>query len=75
MVFLQSYRVGTTRTTRIYKTYGEKAIEVLSQNPYQLAKDIRGIGFISANTIASNLGIAKNSFIRAKAGTVHVHLR
>ena len=74
MVFLQSHGVGTTRATRIYKTYGEKAIEVVSQNPYQLAKDIRGIGFISADTIAANLGIAKDSLVRAKAGIAHVLL-
>jgi exodeoxyribonuclease V alpha subunit len=74
MVFLQSHGVGTTRATRIYKTYGEKAIEIVSQNPYQLAKDIRGIGFISADTIAGNLGIAKNSLVRARAGIAHVLL-
>jgi exodeoxyribonuclease V alpha subunit len=62
------------RATRIYKTYGEKAIEVVSENPYQLAKDIIGIGFISADTIAGNLGIAKNSLVRARAGVAHVLL-
>jgi exodeoxyribonuclease V alpha subunit len=74
MVFLQSHGVGTTRATRIYKTYGEKAIEVVSQNPYQLAKDIKGIGFVSADMIAGNLGIAKDSLVRARAGVAHVLL-
>lgn len=74
MVFLQSHGFGTTRATRIYKTYGDKAIEIVSNNPYQLAKDIRGIGFISADTIARNLGIDKNSLIRAKAGVTHALL-
>ena len=74
MVFLQSHGVGTTRATRIYKTYGDKAIEIVSKNPYQLAKDIRGIGFISADTIAGNLGIAKDSLDRARAGVSHVLL-
>lgn len=74
MVFLQSHGVGTTRATRIYKTYGDKAIEIVSNNPYQLAKDIRGIGFISADTIARNLGIDQNSLIRAKAGLTHTLL-
>lgn len=74
MVFLQSHGVGTTRATRIYKTYGDRAIEIVSNNPYQLAKDIRGIGFISADTIACNLGIDKNSLIRAKAGLTHILL-
>jgi len=74
MIFLQSHGVGTTRATRIYKTYGEKAIEIVSKNPYQLAKDIRGIGFVSADAIAGNLGIAKNSLVRARAGVAHVLL-
>jgi exodeoxyribonuclease V alpha subunit len=68
MIFLQSHGVGTTRATRIFKTYGEEAIAIVSKDPYQLAKDIRGIGFVSADTIASNLGIAKDSLIRARAG-------
>jgi exodeoxyribonuclease V alpha subunit len=74
MVFLQSHVVGTTSASRIYKTYREKAIEIVSQNPYQLAKDIRGIGFISADNIAGNLGIAKNSLVQARAGIAHVLL-
>jgi len=74
MVFLQSHGVGTTRATRIFKTYGKDAIAIVSKNPYQLAKDISGIGFISADTIAGNLGIAKDSLIRARAGLSHVLL-
>ena len=72
MIFLQSHGVGTARATRIFKTYGEDAISIVSRNPYQLAKDIRGIGFISADTIANNLGIEKNSLIRARAGLSHL---
>lgn len=68
MIFLQSHGVGTTKATRIFKTYGEEAIAIVSKDPYQLAKDIRGIGFVSADTIAPNLGIAKDSLIRARAG-------
>lgn len=74
MIFLQSHGIGTTRATRIFKTYGEDAIAIVSKNPYQLAKDIRGIGFISADTIANNLGIAKDSLIRARAGLSHILL-
>ena len=72
MVFLQSHGISTVRATRIYKTYGDKAIEIVSNNPYKLAHDIRGIGFLSADTIAGNLGIAKDSLIRARAGVHHV---
>lgn len=74
VIFLQSHGVGTTRATRIFKTYGEDAISIVSRNPYQLAKDIRGIGFISADTIANNLGIEKNSLIRARAGLSYLLL-
>ena len=74
MIFLQSHGVGTTRATRIFKTYGGEAISIVSKDPYQLAKDIRGIGFVSADTIASNLGIAKDSLIRARAGLSHALL-
>ncbi len=74
MVFLQSHGVGTARATRIYKTYGEEAIKIVSENPYRLAKDIRGIGFISSDQIARNLGIAADSIIRARAGINHILL-
>lgn len=45
MVFLQSNGVCTTRVTRVYKTYGDQSIAFVKDNPYRLAKDIRGIGF------------------------------
>lgn len=72
MVFLQSHGVSTTKAVRIYKTYGGKAIEIVQQNPYQLARDINGIGFKSADIIAGHLGIEKNSLIRARAGLSYV---
>ncbi|MDA0967687.1 MAG: ATP-dependent RecD-like DNA helicase [Proteobacteria bacterium] len=74
MIFLQSHGVGTTRATRIFKTYGDESIKIVSENPYVLARDIRGIGFISADTIAQNLGIEHDSLIRAQAGINHTLL-
>jgi exodeoxyribonuclease V alpha subunit len=71
MVFLQSYGVGTSRAVRIYKTYGNEAIALVSENPYRLALDIHGIGFKTADTIAQKLGIAPDSLIRAQAGVRH----
>lgn len=68
MVFLQSHGVSTAKATRIYKTYGEDAIQIVSENPYRLAKDIHGIGFLSADKIAMKLGIEECSCIRARAG-------
>lgn len=68
MVFLQSHGVSTARSVRIYKTYGQEAIARVSANPYQLARDVHGIGFKSADKIAGNLGVAKDSIQRARAG-------
>jgi len=72
MVFLQSHGVGTSRSVRIYKTYGEEAIKKVRENPYRLALDIHGIGFKTADTLAQKLGIAPDSLIRAQAGVRHV---
>jgi exodeoxyribonuclease V alpha subunit len=74
MLFLHSHGVSTGRAVRIYKTYGEKAIEKVREDPYTLAKDIHGIGFATADQIAQSVGIPKNSQSRAKAGIDHVLL-
>jgi exodeoxyribonuclease V alpha subunit len=68
MIFLHSHGVGTSRAVRIYKTYGNDAVQVMSENPYRLAKDIRGIGFKTADAIAIKLGIEKTAMIRVRAG-------
>ena len=51
---------------RIYKTYGADAIQVISEDPYRLARDIRGIGFKTADALAMKLGIDKTAMIRAR---------
>ena len=71
MVFLHSNGVSTSRAVRIYKTYGEAAIETVRANPYVLARDIHGIGFKTADTIARKMGIPPDSIIRARAGILH----
>lgn len=68
MVFLHSHGVGTARAVRIFKTYGTDAVQVMSENPYRLARDIRGIGFRTADMIAEKLGIEKTAMIRVRAG-------
>src|SRR4249920_563742 len=68
MVFLHSNGVGTARAVRIFKTYGADAVQVMTENPYRLAQDIRGIGFKSADAIAMKLGIEKTAMIRLRAG-------
>jgi exodeoxyribonuclease V alpha subunit len=74
MLFLHSHGVSTGRAVRIYKTYGEQAIEKVRENPYTLAKDIHGIGFTTADQIAQSVGMPKDSQNRAKAGIDHVLL-
>src|SRR5678816_4076871 len=68
MIFLHSHGVGTARAVRIYKTYGADAVQVMTENPYRLARDIRGIGFKTADAIAMKLGIEKRAVIRVRAG-------
>ncbi len=72
MLFLQGHGVSTTYAVKIYKQYGDAAIEVVTENPYQLAIDVYGIGFVTADAIARNLGIAPASEFRYRAGTLHV---
>ncbi|MEJ2108332.1 MAG: ATP-dependent RecD-like DNA helicase [Acidobacteriota bacterium] len=74
MLFLQSHGVSATRAHRIYKTYGSDAVPLIMENPYRLASDIRGIGFKSADLIASRLGVDKVSMVRARAGISYVLL-
>ena len=68
MVFLHSHGVGTARAVRIFKTYGADAVQIMTENPYRLARDIRGIGFKTADAIAMKLGIEKTAMIRVRAG-------
>src|SRR6202163_4035111 len=68
MVFLHSHGVGTARAVRIYKTYGADSVQITSENPYRLARDIRGIGFKTADAIADRLGIEETVMIRVSAG-------
>ena len=71
MMFLHGHGVGTSRAVRIFKTYGADAVQVMSENPYRLARDIRGIGFKTADAIAMRIGIGKTAMIRIRAGVAH----
>ncbi len=72
MIFLQSHNVSTNFAVKIYKTYEDRAISVVRENPYQLAEDIYGIGFKTADTIADNLGIEKEAPSRLMSGIQYV---
>jgi exodeoxyribonuclease V alpha subunit len=72
MVFLQSNGIGTARAVRIWKTYGDKALELVRANPYRLASDIWGIGFQTADELAQRIGIDRQSPQRAQAALRYV---
>ena len=71
MVFLHSHGVSTHFAAKIFERYGDDAIRVVRTNPYQLAIDIRGVGFLTADRIARELGIDLHSPARAEAGLLH----
>lgn len=68
MVFLQSYGVTPALAVKIYKRYGENVRQVITRNPYRLVEDVEGIGFKTADRIASSLGIEQTSEYRLSAG-------
>ena len=72
MLFLQSHGVSPAYAVKIYRAYGGQAIEIVERNPYQLASDIWGIGFKSADKIARAIGIAEDDPRRIEAGVVYV---
>lgn len=72
MLFLQGHGVSTTYAVKIYKQYGDASIATVTHNPYQLATDVYGIGFVTADAIARNLGIAPGSEFRYRSGILHV---
>jgi exodeoxyribonuclease V alpha subunit len=72
MLFLQSHSVSTGLAVKIYKAYGDDAIEIVQNDPYRLARDIFGIGFITADKIARAIGIAQDAPERVAAGVAYV---
>ncbi len=71
MLFLQGHDVSTAHATKIYKQYGAESIDVVRENPYRLADDIWGIGFKTADTIASKLGFEKDRYVRLRSGLMY----
>lgn len=72
MVFLNAHDIGPARCMKIYKLYGNETIKIVSENPYRLAREVGGIGFLSADRIAKSLGIGKDSLMRIRAGLNYV---
>ena len=72
MLFLQTHGVSSGYATKIFKQYGDESIAVVQENPYRLATDIFGIGFITADGIAEKLGFDKQCQVRAEAGILYI---
>ena len=72
MIFLQTHGVSSGYATKIFKQYGNRSIHVVTKNPYRLATDIFGIGFVTADRIAEKLGFPRDSELRAEAGILYV---
>ncbi|WP_061213583.1 SF1B family DNA helicase RecD2 [Syntrophomonas wolfei] len=72
MIFLQGHGVAASYAAKIYQRYEKEAIQVVKENPYRLAAEVRGIGFLTADRIAQQLGIDPNSLLRAREGIVFV---
>jgi len=72
MIFLQAHGVSSGYATKIFKEYGNRSIAVVKENPFRLATDIFGIGFVTADSIAEKLGFPKDSGRRIEAGILYV---
>ena len=72
MLFLHSHNISTGLAVKIFKSYGQESITIIKKNPYQLQEDINGIGFITADSIALNLGIPKNDAFRIDAAIIYI---
>ena len=75
MIFLQQYGISTTLAVKIYNYYGSRIYSVLKENPYQMAEDIEGVGFKTADEIASRIGIRTDSDFRIRSGILYVLLQ
>jgi exodeoxyribonuclease V alpha subunit len=71
MLFLHDHHVSSNLAVKIYKAYGENAMVVVKENPYQLEQDIYGVGFKTADRIAQNLGLPQDHPARIEAGVVY----
>ena len=71
MFFLQGHDVSTSHAAKIYRTYGNDSLSVVQENPYRLADDIWGIGFKTADTIATKLGFEKEKYVRLRSGLMY----
>ncbi len=72
IMFLQNFNITTNMALKIYNVYHEKTTDIVKNNPYKLVEDIDGIGFATADKIAQNAGLPKDSLFRLRAGLIYV---
>ena len=72
MVFLQGHGMGPALAVKIFREYGNRSLDVINKNPYRLATDLYGVGFLTADRLAQNLGFDTESVLRAEAGILYV---
>lgn len=72
IIFLQQFNISLNLSLKIYNIYKDKTVDIVSQNPYRLVEDIDGVGFLSADKIAQNMGISLTSDFRVRAGILHI---
>ncbi len=72
MLFLGKYNITQGLTIKIYNTYGQSLYKVMKENPYKIAEDIKGVGFITADTIARRMGMPENSPQRLRCGLLYI---
>lgn len=75
MIYLQKYGISTTLAAKIYKQYGQKVYHILEENPYQIADDVQGVGFKTADEIAMRIGIHTDSDYRIRSGIFYALLQ
>lgn len=75
MIFLQQYGISTTLAVKIYNTYGQEIYGILKENPYRMADDVEGVGFRTADEIASRVGIRTDSDFRIRSGIQYALLQ
>lgn len=71
MIFLQQYGISTTLAVKIYNTYGQEIYGIIKENPYRMADDVTGVGFRTADEIASRVGIRTDSDFRIRSGILY----
>lgn len=72
MVFLQSHGVSTNLAIKMYKSYGDDALAIVRQDPFRLAREMHGVGFLTADRVAASLGLPPDAPQRSRAGLLHV---